>query len=173
LSDHGIALLRDLCGFTLHRVFAPCLQVGGHQLTAPSLSFLLGQHNFLAFRCEWFETPHTFTDYWRLAVSKHRTPPGIDVNSDGAIVAPCTIQFSDAKPISGIEIYSTQWDWESDGLSEHVCYDSAFRFITKDNRSFLIWCHLNGPGIATEVHFSEDSEAVAPFVTNSRLRISL
>ncbi len=172
LPADGIALLRALPGFTLHRILAPCLQVAGQHFAAPSFSFLMGQHNFLDFACEWFETPYTYTDYWRLSISRRPNPSGIDINSDGALIAPCTIQFFDTKPISGIEIYSTQWDWQGESESEHVAYDSAISFIRNDQGAFWIWCDLDGPGIATELHFSEDPATVAPFLAGAQLRLS-
>jgi hypothetical protein len=180
ISEDGLLILRGLIGRQLYRVLAPCLQVAGAHFTAPSFSIHFSDeiggkwfHKYVNIRCEWSETPLTFTDYWEILISSDNKPSGIDVDSSGAIVAPCTICFYKAKPIKKIEIYEFQWsDGEGDDL-EAVTYDKAIRFQHEDGTAFCIACQLNGPGDATEVHISEDETTVRQFLEDSRLRVCL
>jgi hypothetical protein len=71
---------------------------------------------------------------------------------------------------------------ESRGLSwpaneqldaESVVYDRAIRFQRQDGSSFCIACQLNGPGIATEVHVSDEEETIADLLGGCTLRVSI
>jgi hypothetical protein len=173
LSEHSLGLLRDLLNSSLHTIHAPCLQVAKHHFTSPSLSFLIGPREWLTLSCEWLETPRTYNDYWRLIVSRENWPAGIEMDATGAILAPCTIHFYESPRITGIEVYTKQWDSENETGGERVAYDSFLRFIREGGREFCVGCQLNGPGIATEVHFSEDEETIRDFLLDAELRIEL
>ena len=173
LDGTSVAVLRSLIGSTSYRILAPCLQVAGQHFTSPSLSIETGLKSYIAISCEWFETPFSRDDYWRIVISETNTPNGIEVRSDGALVAPCTINFYRAEPISSIELHASRWDWSDDGDEEHVEYDSALLFHMSGRRLFCIWCQLNGPGIATEVHFTEDRELISEVLKGTQFRLRL
>ena len=175
LHLHGtsIEVLKNLTGRRACRILTPCLQIAGRHFTAPSLSIEKGQEAYVGISCEWFESPYTKTDYWRISISETRLPTGIDVRSDGALIAPCTINFFEAEPISSVEIHSSRWAWSDDDAEEHIEYDSALLFDSLDRRRFCIWCQLNGPGIATEVHFTEDRELISEILNRRQLRMRL
>jgi hypothetical protein len=173
LDDPSTALLSNLIGQKIYTIHAPCLQVAGQHFTAPSLSIVLGTRQWLNLRCEWFEAPYTRADYWRMSISRDDRPSGIGMRSDGAIVAPCTICFFEAEPISSIVVFSTRWDWVDPNDEEHLIYDSALLFETQAERSFCIWCQLDGPGIATEVHFTQDRDLINQVLEGSAPRSRL
>jgi hypothetical protein len=97
-------------------------------------------------------------------------PVGIAVNSDGALVAPCTINLYNATPISSIEVYCNCWEWSDDDAAERVEWDSALLFEMQQDRRFCIWCQLDGPGIATEVSYTEKQELIEDVLKNASLR---
>jgi hypothetical protein len=180
ISEDGLLILQGLIGRQLHRVLAPCLQVAGMHFTAPSFSIQFSDeiagkwfHNYANIRCEWSETPLTHTDFWSILVSCEDKPFGIDVASNGATMAPCTVSFYNAKPIRKIEVYEHRWSDERGGEVEAVRYDQAIRFEQEGGAPFCIACQLNGPGIATELHISESESTVSEFLEGSRLRVCI
>jgi hypothetical protein len=165
-----------LIGRTVHTIYAPSLQVAGKHLTAPSLALPVLEdriHRYAVVRCRWSETPHTYTDYWEVLVSSEDKPGGFEVNSENALVEPCTINFFDATPINRIEIFSFEWSAGEGHRLETVEYDRAIRFQLEDGSAFCISCQLDGPGIATEVHISEDEGTIRQFLQGSRLRLTV
>jgi hypothetical protein len=173
LDDEAHRSLRNLIGITPHRILTPCIQVAGTHFTSPSLSIERGRKSYTSISCVWFESPHTFKDYWRLSVIETPSPAGIEVRSDGAIVAPCTINLFGATPIASIEIYGSRWEWSDDEAEERVEWDSALLFRLLDNQHFCVWCQLDGPGIATEVSFTESNELTAEVLREAALRIRI
>jgi hypothetical protein len=180
ISESGLFVLQGLTGRHLHTVFTPCLQVAGMHLTAPSFSIPLSEktaekwvHRYVNISCEWSETPLMLQDYWNILASCEDKPSGIDVDSRGAIIAPCTINFYKAEPIKKIEIYEFQWSAGQETDLEAVTYDQAIRFEHEGGTAFCIACLLDGPGIATEVHISEDEKTISQFLQGSRLRTCL
>jgi hypothetical protein len=180
ISDEALLALRNLIGKTVGRIYASCLQVAGAHYTAPSFSIPVTtqtdsgwDHRFTVIRCDWFETPKLLNDYWKIHVIEQEKPDGIETNSTGAIVAPCTVSFWHASPITRIDIHSFQWIVEGEDSEESVLYDNAICFRTSSEKSFCVACQLNGPGIATEVHLSGDAETIQEFLTDSTLRHSL
>jgi len=142
-------------------------------ITSPSLSIECGPQAYSAISCAWFESAHSFKDYWRLSIAETASPAGIEVRSDGAIVSPCTINLFGATPISSIEIYSSQWKWSDCEAEERVEWDSALLFYLQDRRRFCIWCQLDGPGIATEVSFTESLDVIQHALIDAALRLRI
>ena len=178
ISDADVSVLRSMIGNRFYTVYAPCLQVAGAHLTAPSFSIpvfdkITGNwsHRYVVIRCEWSETPVALSDYWQMYVSCESDPHGIEVNSTGAIVAPCTIKYFQATPISKIEIYEFRWSAGLKNGQETVVYDQAIRFEQENGKAFCIACQLDGPGVATEVHISEDEETIRQFLEGAHLRM--
>jgi len=95
------------------------------------------------------------------------------VRSDGAIVAPCTINLFGATPISSIEVYSSRWEWSSGEAKECIEWASALLFHLQDRRRFCVWCQLDGPGIATEVSFTESLDAIQHALIDAELRLRI
>ncbi len=180
ISEAGLSVLRTMIGNRFYRIYAPCLHVAGSHLAAPSLSIPVfdkvtgdWSHRYVIIRCDWSETPLTFTDYWQVFVSIGDGPLGIDVNKEDAIVAPCTIEYFQTTPISEIEIYEYRCSYGLDQERENVRYDKAIRFLREDGKAFCITCQLDGPGIATDVHISEDKQIISEFLDGSELRLCL
>jgi hypothetical protein len=169
-----------MIGLTVATVYASCLQVSGQHLTAPAFSIPVSSdasgrwiHRYVVIRCDWFETPHTLTDYWRIFVSDEAAPQGIETDSAQGIVAPCTIKFYHATPITMIDVYQFEGSAGDAECLEIALYDQAIHFQSANGRSFCIACQLNGPGIATEVHISEDADTIRQFLKGSRSRLSI
>jgi hypothetical protein len=141
LDGASIAVLEEPHRFQIVQNPYSLLAGCGWHFTAPSLSIEKGSKAYIAISCEWFETPHSWADYWRIVISETSIPKGIEVRSDGALVAPCTISLYNAEPISSIEVHSNRWDWSHDDEEEHVEYDSALLFHMTDSRVFCVWCH--------------------------------
>src|ERR1700675_3541036 len=162
IRESSVRALRRLLGRRVYTIYAPCLQVAGPHLTEPSLSILTTDndnenwvHKFIVFSCDYFETPNFALDYWQVHVSDEEMPDRIPVNSDRCLVAPCTINLYKAEPIDRIEIFSFDLSRNDGTRQEEVSYDQAIRFHSGERASFCVACQLNGPGIRTEVHFSE------------------
>jgi hypothetical protein len=177
ISDDGLSVLRSMIGNRFHTIYAPCLNVAGADLAAPSLSILVfdrvtgnWRNEYIVIRCNWHETPLMLNDYWQILVSREDKPNQIDVNSTGAVVAPCTINYYQATPITKIEVYEFEW---VDQGQESIRYDNAIRFEQGNGQAFCVACQLNGPGIATDVHISEDPVVISQFLAGSRLRLCL
>jgi hypothetical protein len=180
ISDDGLAVLRSMIGLTVGTVYASCLQVAGQHLTAPAFSIPISSntsgrwiHRYIVIRCDWFETPHTLTDYWRMSVSDEGAPFGIEMNSEEGLIAPCSIRFYHATPINKIDVYHFEESAGDEQCLEIASYDQAIHFQSANGRSFCIACQLNGPGIATEVHISEDPGTIRQFLDGSPLRLSI
>ena len=180
ISEAGLQVLRSMIGNRFHSIYAPCLQVASAHLTAPSFSILVfdkitrnWSNQYVVIRSNRYESPVTLTDYWQMLVSCEDKPDQIDVDSTGAVVAPCTIKYYQATPVTKIEIYEFEWSDELNQVRETVRYDQAIRFEQESGKAFCIACQLNGPGIATEVHISEDEATIGQFLEGSRLRVCL
>lgn len=180
ISEAGLSVLQSMIGNSFFSIYAPCLQVAGSHLTAPSLSIPVfdrvtgnWSRQYIVIQCNWSETPLTFTDYWQMLVSRGEKPDRIDVDPTGAIIAPCTIKYFRATPICKIDVYEFERSIEVDRGRETVKYDQGIRFETESGKTFCIACLLNGPGIATEVSISEDDETIGRFLEGSRLRVRL
>jgi hypothetical protein len=179
VSEAGLSVLQSMIGNSFHTIYAPCLQVAGAHLTAPSLSIPVfdkvnghWSHRYVVIQCNWSETPLTLTDYWQMLVSCEDRPDRIDVDPTGAIVAPCTIKYFQSTPISKIEVYEFEWSPELDQGREAVRYDQGIRFEQENGKAFCVACQLDGPGIATDVHISDDA-TIRQFLEGSRLRVCL
>ena len=173
LDDGSQRSLMNLIRVRPWRILTPCIQVAGMHITSPSLSIERGPQAYSAISCAWFESPHTFKDYWRLSITETASPAGIEVRSDGALVSPCTISLFGATPISSIEIYNSRWDWSGGEAEERVEWDSAILFHLQDRRRFCVWCQVDGLGIATEVSFTESQELITGALIGAALRIRI
>jgi len=170
LDDESHRSLLKMIGVKPWRILSPCIQLADMHVTSPSLSIECGPRAYSAITCTWFESPHTFTDYWRISIAETTKPLGIEMNSDGALVAPCAINLYNALPISSIEVYSSCWEWSDNDAAERVEWDSALLFDMQQDRRFCIWCQLDGPGIATEVSYTEKQELIEDVLKNASLR---
>jgi hypothetical protein len=180
ISEEGLSVLRSLIGKTVWRVYASCLQVAGPHVAAPAFSIPISSdssgswiHRFVVVRCQWFETPLLLTDYWQIIVSDEEAPHDIEIDSTGAIVAPCTVCFYRAAPVARIDLYSFEASFGEGEMLESVAYDRAIRIHTAEGKSLCICCQSDGPGILTEVNLSEDEATISHFLEGSRLRLSI
>jgi len=131
---------------------------------------LLSKDAFINFSCKWSETPQFLNDSWQITVAKDGEPLDIAQNASGALIDPCTISMYHATPIEKIEILEYSYAAEDEGPEEAVAYDQAILFHCAD-RNFCIACILNGPGIATYLHFSENAEVIQQLVSESTVRL--
>lgn len=180
IAEDDLVVLKELIGLTVFTVYASCLQVAGRHVTAPSFSIPVSSnvegrwvHKYFNFHCEWFETPHTLTDYWQIFVSHDEKPQDVEVNPQNALMAPCTIKYFLSTPINHIEVYEFRWTAGEGQNLESVTYDNAIHFHLENGKSFCIACQLDGPGIATEIHISDDDETIRTFLEGSQLRLSI
>ena len=132
---------------------------------------LISKNNFVNFSCEWAETPRYLNDSWLITVSESSDPIEIDKDESGALVGASTIKMYFAKPIRQIEIFSSYR--EDDDPQESVHYDQAILFHCEEERNFCIACMLNGPGVATYLHFSEDNAVIQEMLNTSNSRLIL
>ena len=172
LSESSILVLRELLGLTIHTIFAPNVDAAGAHLAAWKLSMFLKKDLFVNFSCQWSETPRYLNDSWLIEVAEAVEPIGILRNESGALIEPCTISMYKAQPIKKIEIFEYRYDLD-EGAEESVNYDRAIVFRCAEGRSFCISCMLNGPGIATYVHFSEDDDVIREMIDQSSIRLVL
>ena len=121
-------------------------------------------------RTEYFETPHYLNDYWELIVHRQRYPYGIEVR-DGALIDPCSVSLLPAAEIRSVSVYELMSD--QDDMGEQVAYDQGLRFVRSDGRTFAIACLLSGPGIATDVQYTDDEQLMATWFEHSRVRCEL
>jgi len=173
LTDESISVLQRLVGLGVHRLYAPKPDVAGAHLAAWTLSMLSGQGDFVNFSCEWSETPHFMNDSWQITVAEASIPLKIATDEKGALLGPCTISMYHAKPIRKIEVFSYTNVSDNDGAEETVNYDQAILFTCEGDRVFCIGCMLEGPGIATFLHFSEDPAVIQTIVEGSAIRLTL
>ena len=166
LSSNEISTLSRLLGVGIYEIFASSLEVNRMLLTAPSLSFGLGDRSWLVLRSEWLETPSESLDYFRLSVRLRDQPDGIGTTPDGALIAPSHILLVPSAKIVAIEILVTD-----DGVgSERVNYDSAFRFFREDGRDF---CVATQQSIAAMCEFTEDHTTMATLLIGSSVRLRI
>jgi hypothetical protein len=180
ITVESLSVLQAMLGNRFHHIYAPCLQVAGAHQAAPSFSIPIfdkitgnWSHQYVVIRCSWAETPLCFSDYWQLVVSIEDRPNGIDVDPQGALIAPCTIRYFQAAPVSKIEIFEFRISEGSRQEKETVRFDRAIRFLQENGRAFCIACQLDGPGIATDVHISDDEHMISEFLAGSELRLCL
>lgn len=128
-------MLKSMIGLTVGTVYAPRLDVSAKHLTAPAFSIPVFDktsghftHRYVVIRCDWSETPHTMSDYWQLSVSDEGAPYGIEVNSDHALIAPCSIQFYHAGAIESIQVYQFEGSAGDEQCLEITTYDQAIHF---------------------------------------------
>jgi hypothetical protein len=173
LSDQSVSVLRKLLGIKVYTIFAPNLDAAGAHLAASKLSMLIKKDHFVNFSCEWSETPRYLNDSWLIEVAESSNPIGIQQDDSGALIAPCTIKMYRAQPIIEIQIYNYCYVPEKEGPEESVQYDQAILFRCAEERAFCIGCLLNGPGIANDLHFSEDAGAIQEMIDSSTVRLVL
>jgi len=181
LSPVSILALRELVGRAIHTVYSPCLQVHQRHLTSPSLSIPISDetadgwvHRYVVVTCEWFETPEASIDYWQMLVNVGAKPNDIEKSPSLGLIAPCTVHmYGHNSPIQKIDIYAYFWPATEPSNGEIVTYDRAIRFERADGAAFCISCQLDGPGIATEVHFSDDEETISSLLNGSKVRMSI
>ena len=131
-------------------------------------------HRFVNVSCQWFETPRFLNDYCRLVVTSDNKPNGIEVDASNATVEPCTVHFySNVSPISIIEVYELELPLSDTPDEETVLYDKAICLRCEIGIRLCIAWQLDGPGIATDVHFSEDEKTISDFLEGTRLRLSI
>jgi hypothetical protein len=172
LSTESILALRQLLGKTIYTIWAPNLDAAGAHLAAWTLSMHLGR-SFMNFACEWHETPYYLNDSWQMTVTEDSVPINITKDSSGAFLEVCTISMVLAKPIEKIDIFAYTNSADNEGPEETVNYDQAILFSCEGERAFCIGCMLNGPGIATYLHFSEDPSAIQTILEGSTIRLTL
>jgi hypothetical protein len=173
LSSNSISALRTLLGKSIHTLWAPNLDAAGAHLASWTLSMLLGQGSFMNFSCEWHETPKFLNDSWLITVREDSGPLNITRDDTGSFHGVCTINMYFAMPIKRIDIFAYTNSGDDQGSEEVVNYDQAILFTCEGERAFCIGCMLNGPGIATYLHFSEDQTVIQTIVEHSTIRLTL
>jgi len=181
ISQDTLDALRVLIGRQIHTIYAPVLAVAGTHVSAPSFAISISDqvgdqwvHRFLNFKALWSETPRFLNDSWELLAFEDEAPLGISQNSDKAMLAPCSVSFYEngSSVISSIKIYTCSvLDVEDE--SESVMYDKVIQIARDNGSSFCIACQLNGPGIAEDVHLSEDPLVIQSFLDGCQLRSEL
>ena len=179
VSEATILVLKTLIGRQVHTVYAPILDVAGTHVAAQSFSISVSDqigdrwsHRFLNLKAKWSETPRFMNDYWELQALEDQRPLGIHVNAENAMVSPCSIHFykNGGSEVTKIQVYTlSSPDLEDD--SESVVYDKVIEFVRANGTSFCIACQLNGPGIAEDVHLTEDPSIREAFLENCQLRL--
>jgi hypothetical protein len=173
LSVESIDVLRGVLGRSVCTFYSSHLDVMGRHVAASALSLSLFEPNqSVTIRADYFETPHTMTDYWQMHVHQQRYPHGVEIQ-DGAMFAPCSITLFPSSPISAIEIYEAEGTAREKSEIENVLYDQAIIFRRVDGKFFCMACHLNGPGIAEDIHYTDDDVVLSQLLEISRLRLVL
>lgn len=173
LSNESLDVLKSVLGRSVSTFYSSHLDIMGRHITAPSLSLSLFEPNeSITVRADYFETPHTLTDYWQMHVHRQRYPHGVEVR-DGAMIAPCSIQLFPSSAITIVEIYEAQWTAGEGSEVENVFYDQSVVFRREDGKFFCMACHLNGPGIANDIHYTDDDVVLSQLLEISRLRLTL
>ncbi len=172
VSQDTISALKTLIGRQVHTIYAPVLAVAGAHLAAPSFAIsiseqILGRwvHRFLNLKAVWSETPRFMNDLWELQAFEGATPLGISTNAENAMVSPCSIHFYEngGSEVTTIRVYTLSAPELADA-SESVVYDKVIQFVRANGSSFCIACQLDGPGIAEDVHLTEDPVLIGTFV---------
>ncbi len=181
IAQSSVLVLTALIGRRVHCVYAPSLDVAGTHVAAPSFSVSISDqvgeawvHRFVNLKARWSETPRFMNDYWELQASDDHSPIGISVNTENALLSPCSISFYEngGSMITKIEIYTLSVpDLEDD--NESVLYDKALQFVRENGSSFCVACQLDGPGIAEFVRLSEDPKVIQGFLKDCCLRLTL
>ena len=180
VSEGTIQALKTLIGCQVHRVYAPILDVAGTHVAAQSFAILIsGQignrwsHRFLNLKAIWSETPRLMIDYWELQAFEDQRPLGISVNAENAMLSPCSIHFYEngGSEVTKIQVYTLSSP-DPEDLDESVVYDKVIDFVRANGTSFCIACQLNGPGIANDVHLTEDPAVRQEFLEDCQLRLT-
>jgi hypothetical protein len=173
LSTDSISALQKLLGKTIHTLWAPNLDAAGAHLASWTLSMLLDQGSFMNFSCEWHETPKFLNDSWLITVRQDGSPLNIARDDTGSFLGVCSINMYFAEPIERIDIFAYSNSAESESQEETVNYDQAILFTCEGEKAFCICCMLNGPGIATYLHFSEEDRIIREMIAESTIRLVL
>jgi len=181
ISQETLNTLRVLIGRQIHTIYAPVLAVAGTHVSAPSFAISISDqvgdqwvHRFLNFKALWSETPRFLNDYWELLAFEDEAPLGISQNSERAMLAPCSVSFYEngSSAIASIKIYTfSVLDTEDE--NESVMYDKVIQLCRDNGSSICLACQLNGPGIAEDVHLSEDPLVIQSFLDGCQLRLEL
>jgi hypothetical protein len=91
--------------------------------------------------------------HFRQAPSGQETPEAQTTHRDDPV--------GNSSPILRVEVYEFSWPANEQLDAENVVYDRAIHFQRQDGSSFCVACQPNGPGIATEVHVSDDDKTIA------------
>jgi len=172
LSDESIIALESLIGSTIHTIFATNLDAAGGHLAGWKLSMMLSNKLFMTFECEWQETPFFLMDSWGIKVKLAQNPLGIALNADGALIDCSHIHIYESSSIERIEVYRFADEYQRDEVAESVEFDGALVFRSQ-RRDFVIGCSMDGPGIATYLHFSEDARVIAELTDGAECRLVL
>lgn len=136
LSDESLDVLRSVLGRSVCTFYSSHLDVMERHVTAPALSLSLFDPNeSVTVRADYFETPHTLTDYWQMYVHRQRYPHGVDVKN-GAMIPPCSVQLFPSSGIAAIEIYEAQWTAGEDSKVESVFTIRLWFFVETMANSF-------------------------------------
>ncbi len=180
LDEQSISALKHLIGARPFTISAPSLQVAGEHFQAPSLSFKRSDTDWITIGCELHGSPrgNRDFDYWQLWATQDSSPGGIQVRPDGTLVSPCKIWRNDTRIISSIEVRGSYSSWNDFDIGETATFDSALVFETEDprhppSRRFCIWCQVNGPGGALELHYTESRELIENVIKGTSLRLRL
>jgi hypothetical protein len=173
LSSNSISALRTLLGKTIHNLWAPNLDAAGADLAGWTLSMLLDQKKFMNFSREWHETPKSLNDSWLITVKEDSNPLNIAKDDSGAFLGVCTIRMFFATPIKRIDIFAYTNSAGIRDSEETVDYDQAILFTCEEGKAFCIGCTLNGAGVATYLHFSEDQSVIQTILQHSTVRLTL
>ena len=181
ISQETLNTLRVLIGRQIHTIYAPVLAVAGTHVSAPSFAISISDqvgdqwvHRFLNFKALWSETPRFLNDYWELLAFEDEAPLCISQNSERAMLAPCSVSFYEngSSAIASIKIYTfSVLDTEDE--NESVMYDKVIQLCRDNSSSICLACQLNGPGIAEDVHLSEDPLVIQSFLDGCQLRLEL
>ncbi len=181
VSETTILALKTLIGRQVHTVYAPILGVAGTHVAAQSFAISISDqigkvwnHRFLNLKAIWSETPRFMNDYWELQAFEDQRPLGIGVNAENAMVSPCSIHFYEngGSEVTSIQVYTLSSP-DLEDATESVVYDKVIEFVRANGTSFCIACQLNGPGIADDVHLTEDPAVRQGFLEHCQLRLSL
>ena len=175
-----ISALRVLIGRQVHTIYAPVLAVAGAHVAAPSLAISISDqvggrwvHRFLNLKAVWSETPRFMNDYWELQAFEGPAPLGISTNAESAMISPCSIHFYGAGglEVTNIRVYTYSAP-DLEDASESVIYDKVLQFQRANGSSFCIACQLNGPGLAEDVHLTEDPVIIQAFLEDCQQRLA-
>jgi hypothetical protein len=180
ISEDTFSALKALVGRHVYTVYAPVLAVAGTHVAAPSFAISLSDqvgdqwvHSFLNLKATWSETPRFLNDSWELQAFEARSPLGIEVNAENAMMSPCSVHFYEngGSEVINIRVYSLSL-LDQDDPSESVVFDKALELMRANGTSFCIACQLNGPGIAEDVHLTEDPVVIKTLTDACQIRLT-